>query len=251
MTFRRGQRQGAARDPGQHPGQKPEQPARLRVPPVSGDREQIGQTEQRNNQPAEWRASPTASAINGTARIPNPGRPVFATPVSDPASAASANQPALNSTSSTQPNYQTMARFGRRARRAAAAGVVEPDGDRSYSGAVGAAIGFWVALTVAVPVNAAPAKLASLRPINLNLPPPPPPAATPKALPPSWFTMPPLRQPSRPGWLPPWLLPDPSRPGGGYGSGYAHTGHGGHGLGGAHGYSSAHGRGSCHGGGHH
>jgi len=66
---------------------------------------------------------------------------------------------------------------------------------------VGAAIGLWLALAVAIP--------ASLRPINLNLPPPAPPAQAPAkqgkpstpftpAAPPSW----------RPAWLPAWLIPD-------------------------------------------
>jgi hypothetical protein len=125
--------------------------------------------------------------------------------------------------------------------------VVEPARDRSYAGDVGSAIGLWVALTVAAPASAPPAKLASLRPINLNLSPAAPPAKQ-QALPPGMFTMPPLKPPSRPAWLPPWFLPDPSRTGGGYGSSYAHSGHGGHALGGG---RSAHGRGGCHGGGHH
>jgi hypothetical protein len=66
---------------------------------------------------------------------------------------------------------------------------------------VGAAIGLWAALALAIP--------ASLRPINLNLPPPAPPAQAPgkQGKPSVPFT--PTPPPSwRPAWLPTWLIPD-------------------------------------------
>lgn len=106
---------------------------------------------------------------------------------------------------------------------------------------MGAAIGFWVALSLAVP--------ASLRPINLNLQVPPPrPAATqaPKTLPPSFFTTQIPKPPPAPTWVRA-MFGDPDHPpSGGNGRG-AHGGsHGfGHGFGGGHGHG-----GGCHGGGH-
>src|SRR5690349_21276706 len=58
-----------------------------------------------SNQPAEWRASPTASTISGTARIPNPGTPVLAIPVSRPARAARAKRSGSKPVCSTRPPY--------------------------------------------------------------------------------------------------------------------------------------------------
>ena len=106
---------------------------------------------------------------------------------------------------------------------------------------MGAAIGFWVALTLGLP--------APSRPVNLNLQPPPPPrpAATqaPKTLPPSFFTTQILKPPPAPAWVRA-MFGDPDHPPSGNGRG-AHGGsHGfGHGFGGGHGHG-----GGCHGGGH-
>jgi uncharacterized membrane protein YgcG len=112
---------------------------------------------------------------------------------------------------------------------------------------VGAAIGFWVALTLAAPA-AGPPQLASMRPINLNLPNlPPAPVAPPR---PTWsnFQTPLPKPPPPPAWLRA-LFGDPNRP---LPAGSMHSGHGGgrsfgtgHGFGGGHGHS-----GGCHGGGH-
>jgi len=63
---------------------------------------------------------------------------------------------------------------------------------------MGAPLGLWVALTLSLP--------ASLRPINLNLPPPAPPAQSPSKPNMPWTPPPPASW--RPGWLPPWLIPD-------------------------------------------
>jgi hypothetical protein len=103
---------------------------------------------------------------------------------------------------------------------------------------VGAAIGFWVALSLAVP--------ASLRPINLNLqalPPSRPPA--PKTLPPAFFTTPIPKPPPAPAWMRA-MFGDPDHPP----TNYGRSGHGGvrgfgRGFGGGHGHG-----GGCHGGGH-
>lgn len=69
-----------------------------------------------------------------------------------------------------------------------------------------AAIGLWMALTLAA---AAQPPSATARQINLNLlaPPLPPPQ-------PTWsnFQVPAPQPPSRPAWLPRWLVPDRNRP---------------------------------------
>jgi hypothetical protein len=103
---------------------------------------------------------------------------------------------------------------------------------------VGAAIGFWVALTLGVPAPA--------RPINLKLQPPLPPPQTLKALPPSFFTTPIPKPPPPPAWVRA-MFGDPDHPP----SGNFRSGHGGgHGFG--HGFGGGHGHGGgCHGGGHH
>jgi len=114
---------------------------------------------------------------------------------------------------------------------------------------VGAAIGFWVALTLGVPAAkpaATPPRLATMRPLNLNLPQLQPPPQTPKALPPSFFTTPIPKPPPAPAWVRA-MFGDPDHPPSG-------SGHGGHG-GGAHGFGrgfgGGHGHGGgCHGGGH-
>jgi hypothetical protein len=107
----------------------------------------------------------------------------------------------------------------------------------AYADGVGAAIGFWVALTLG--------GLAPARPINLNLPPPPPPPQTPKTLPPSFFTARIPKPPPPPAWVRA-MFGDPDHPPGGN----AHGGHGGgHGFG--RGFGGGHGHGGgCHGGGH-
>jgi hypothetical protein len=98
---------------------------------------------------------------------------------------------------------------------------------------VGAAIGFWVALALAVP--------ASLRPINLNLPPPRPAPQAPKTLPPALFTMQIPKPPPPPAWVRA-MFGDPDHPP----PGSVRSGHGG-----SHGFGGGHGRGgACHGGGH-
>lgn len=101
---------------------------------------------------------------------------------------------------------------------------------------MGAAIGFWVALTLGAP--------APSRPINLNLQQPPPPQTL-KTLPPSFFTTPIPKPPPLPAWVRA-MFGDPDRVPSKYGSG----GHGGtrgfgRGFGGGHGHG-----GGCHGGGH-
>jgi uncharacterized membrane protein YgcG len=106
---------------------------------------------------------------------------------------------------------------------------------------VGAAIGFWVALSLAVP--------ASLRPINFNLlalPTSRPPAPqAPKTLPPAFFTTPIPKPPPPPAWVRA-MFGDPDRPPSGSGRGGHGGSHGfGHGFGGGHGHG-----GGCHGGGH-
>ena len=105
---------------------------------------------------------------------------------------------------------------------------------------MGSAIGLWVALAVAAPVNAAPAKLASLRPINLNLPPTPP---APPQQQPAWshFQAPLPKAPPSPAWVRA-LFGDPNKP----------TSSGTRGVhGGSHGFGHGFGHGGgCHGGGH-
>ena len=105
---------------------------------------------------------------------------------------------------------------------------------------MGAAIGFWVALTLGCAG-------AARGPINLNLqaaahrrPP-----QTPKTLPPSFFTTPIPKPPPAPAWVRA-MFGDPDHPPSGSGRGGHGGGHGfGHGFGGGHGHG-----GGCHGGGH-
>lgn len=103
---------------------------------------------------------------------------------------------------------------------------------------MGAAIGLWVALTLAVPAGVAPARLTTMRPINLNLATPPQQQA-PKTLPPSFFTTPIPKPPAPPAWVRA-MFGDPDHP-------HPGSSHGGHG--GGHAFGGGHGHG-CHGGGH-
>jgi len=109
---------------------------------------------------------------------------------------------------------------------------------------VGAALGFWVALTLAAPVGVpAPARLATMRPINPNLPGPVAPPQAPKTLAPSFFTTPIPKPPPAPAWVRA-MFGDPDHPP----AGSARSGHGGsHGFGRGFG---GHAHGACHGGGH-
>jgi hypothetical protein len=104
---------------------------------------------------------------------------------------------------------------------------------------VGAAIGFWVAVTLAAP---APARLASMRPINLNLPAPAAAPSAPKTLAPGFFTTPIPKPPPAPAWVRA-MFGDPDHPP----AGSTRSGHGG-----SHGFGRGFGRGhgACHGGGH-
>jgi hypothetical protein len=109
---------------------------------------------------------------------------------------------------------------------------------------VGAAIGFLVALTLATPAGSpAPARLSSLRPINLSLPAPPP-ARTPKTLAPGFFTTPIPKPPPPPTWVRA-MFGDPDHPPSGSGTRSSGS-HGGRGFG--RGFGGGH---ACHGGGHH
>lgn len=111
---------------------------------------------------------------------------------------------------------------------------------------MGAAIGFWVALTLAAP--AAPQqRLATMRPINLNLVNVPPAAQPPPRPAFSNFQTPIPKPPAAPAWARA-LFGDPNKPPSG-GSTRTSGGHGG-GPGFGRGFGGGHRGGACHGGGH-